>query len=142
MPLKEVKIHKLTVQRVMSYGPCAEYPESLVRELWAGRRSLKPAEVLDLDIPDEHKRWLLLRDGVIPQRIMREWACRCAARALTRERKAGRTPHPDSLHAIRVARAWCRGRATDEGLSAAESAAKSAESAAWSAAKSAAESAA
>jgi hypothetical protein len=79
---------------------------------------------------------------------LRLFACDCASRALTAERKAGREPDEHSWRAIIVSRRYANGEATLKELSAARSAARSAaesaagsaaESAAWSAAGSAAE---
>jgi len=76
-------------------------------------------------------------------RVLREWACWCATRALEHERAAGREPDPRSWAAVDVALKYARGEATTYELAIAESAAWSAswstayyaaESAAWSAA--------
>ena len=49
----------------------------------------------------------------------RLFAADCAERALEGERSAGREPDPRSWEAVRVARAFARGRASDEDLDAA-----------------------
>ncbi len=71
--------------------------------------------------------------------ILREWACDCAERALTREREAGRETDPRSWEAIAVARRYNKGEATKEELAAAWDAAWDA---AWAAAGDAARAAA
>ncbi len=50
--------------------------------------------------------------------LLHEFACWCAERALKAERAAGREPAPASWRAIKVKRAWLRGQATDDELSA------------------------
>ena len=90
---------------------------------------------------------LVRRLGGWNERNARLFAADCAARALRMEQKAGRSVDPRSKNAIKVARAFANGKATDAERSAARSAAWSgarsaAESAAWSAAESAARSAA
>ena len=84
-------------------------------------------------------------------RVLREWACWCATRALEHERAAGQEPDPRSWAAVDVALKYAREKATTYELAIAESAAWSAAGyavgyaacyAAESAAKSEAESAA
>ena len=53
------------------------------------------------------------------QRIARLFACDCATRALRRERRAGREPDKRSWEAIRVARLYAEGKATNQELIAA-----------------------
>lgn len=56
-------------------------------------------------------------------RVLHEFACWCAERALTRERAVGREPDQRSWQAIRVKREWLAGLATDDELDDAEKAA-------------------
>jgi hypothetical protein len=56
-------------------------------------------------------------------RVLFEFACQCAERALTQEREAGREPHKDSWKAIQARRDWLVGKISDEELKAAQSAA-------------------
>ena len=60
-------------------------------------------------------------------RVLREFACDCAERALLREREAGREPDPRSWAAVEAARRFARGEATAEELDAARDAARDAE---------------
>ena len=53
------------------------------------------------------------------ERIARLFACDCAARALWRERRAGREPDKRSWKAINVARRYAKGKATKQELTAA-----------------------
>jgi hypothetical protein len=50
--------------------------------------------------------------GKLTPRLLREFACDCAERALLRAREAGREPDPRSWAAIEVARRFARGEAT------------------------------
>ena len=65
--------------------------------------------------------------------VLHEFACRCAEDALA----LVDSPDPRSVAAIRVRRAWLRGEATDEELSAARAASAAARAAAWYAANAA-----
>lgn len=62
-------------------------------------------------------------------KVLHEFACWCAERALKKERKAGREPDKRSWNAIKVKRLWLKGKATKEESDAASDAAWSA---AWS----------
>ena len=57
----------------------------------------------------------------------RLFACDCAHRALMRERRAGREPDERSWNAVRVARAFARGKASEQERAAAWAAAWAAE---------------
>ena len=95
----------------------------------------------DTDKQVSQKRRLLRYKNI--ERELRLFACDCAERALKRERKAKREPDKRSREAVRVARLFAHGKATQKELSAAWGAAASAaSSAAWGAAASAARSAA
>jgi len=77
-------------------------------------------------------------------RTARLFACDCAARALRRERRAGREPDKRSWEALRVARLYAEGKATNQELIAAGVAAGYAWTAtdvAWTAGKAAAKAA-
>src|SRR5690606_30188392 len=51
--------------------------------------------------------------AVNAERELRLFACECAERALRRERECGREPDPRLWEAVRVARAFAHGQATD-----------------------------
>ena len=53
---------KITVEMVMAEHR-EEYPEERIRELWAGRESLSPEEVAELDIPILDRAWIILEVG-------------------------------------------------------------------------------
>ena len=141
---------KITAEMVLSWGPCAEptnYRDPKVLASLTGGESLSVCDVLRLPIPGADRLWVVLREGVLPALVLREFAAMCAAIRLEAERDAGREPDPRSWAAVDVALRHAAGEATDEELSAARSAARSAaglavgwaaRSAAWSAAESAA----
>ena len=83
-------------------------------------------EIIDAPIPWMDRLWVLVR-VIDDDRMWREYACDCADRALIRERNAGREPDARSWRAIEVARAYARGEASEEELSAACAAARDAE---------------
>jgi hypothetical protein len=120
----------VTVSDIMDARPCSDYPRSRVDKLWAGRESLTPREIAALEIQVQDRLWALIKcclDG----RQRRLFACECAERALT----LIDNPDPRSVEAIRVARAYAVGEATDQQLAAARA---EAWDAAWDAASSAA----
>lgn len=70
---------EITVAEMMGFGPCSDYPESRVVELWAGRDTLTPIEIAALDIPVDARSWALsqllgLHDPtrVVARRIVRD----------------------------------------------------------------------
>lgn len=132
----------VTVDRVLSWGPCDRYTDddaALLRSLLP-EEGLTPLEVCDLaEVPVQDRLWALLREEILPARVLRLLACRWAEGALLRERAAGREPDQRSWAAIEVSSRYARGEATPEELSAAWAAAlaaalAAAEYAAWAAA--------
>jgi hypothetical protein len=110
----------ITVELVMSWGPCDDYPESRVRDLFGD--GLTPLQVCDLDIPAKDRLWLLLREEVIEARELRLLACRWAERVAPLYDSA----HPEDpacRNTIAVVRRYALGEATDDELVAAEAAA-------------------
>ena len=80
-----------------------------------------------------------LAGPVDASRVLREFACDCAERALLRERAAGREPGPGSWAAVDVSRRYARGETTPTELAVARDAARAAAWAvAWDAARAAA----
>jgi hypothetical protein len=49
----------ITVDTMMSYGPCEHYPRSRVLGLWAGREALTAQQVAKLKIPAQDRIWAL-----------------------------------------------------------------------------------
>jgi hypothetical protein len=72
----------LTVAEIMALGPCEAYPESRVLELWQGKNSLTALEILSLDIPPEDRLWVMMRNGVLPDGTLRQFANTTADRAV------------------------------------------------------------
>src|SRR3990167_4552171 len=101
------RLRRITVSRIMSWGPCPDWTSERVVAVFGGRRSLTPLEVLGLtSVSPDDRLWVVLRDGFIPARELRLIACWCAERALKRERAAGCEPDPSSWAAVRVARRY------------------------------------
>lgn len=111
------------------------YSREEVLRLLEGKTELTIDEIIDLNISSDDKLWLLLREELLPAKLLHEFAIWCAETALARAKIT------DEVYwdALRVKRAWLAGKATDEEL---EAAWKAVLGAAWeSAAEFAAESA-
>lgn len=77
-------------------------------------------DVLDLeDVSMRDKLWLVLRVAFLPDKLLHEFACRCAEWALS----LVDSPDPRSFEVIRVKRRWIAGEATDSELDFAQAAA-------------------
>ena len=50
----------VTVKDIMDLGPCDDYTEERVTELWDGREALSFEEIRELDIPIEDIGWAIL----------------------------------------------------------------------------------
>lgn len=112
---------RLSVDDVMSMGPCDDYPRARVVKLWAGREALTAREIGALGIPATDRVWVLAR--MLSDREARLWACDIAEAALARHwRSDDRRPH----EAVRVARLYAVGHATKAELDAARAAARDA----------------
>jgi hypothetical protein len=107
----------ITLDQVMAWEGC--YPQERIEELFAGRKVLTIEDVFNLDIPAEHKLWVLLREELIPAPVLHEFACRMAEQAL----QLISDPDPRSVAAIAAKRAWLKGEITNEQLSEAREAA-------------------
>ena len=128
-----------SVGDVVLWGPCSEYTERRIEELFAGRETLSAEEIFELDIPAKDKLWTVLREEMLPADMLHEFACWVAAIESHREREKGREPDPRSWKAVSTKWAWLKGEATDEELAAGAAAAGAvagvaAEAAAWAAA--------
>jgi hypothetical protein len=144
-----VEAKTVTVEDVLKRNPC--YPESRMREIYAGRADWTALQIIQeigpkFNIPPADLLWTVLDESLIDARSLRLLACAFAESALLAERAAGHEPDARSFAAVEVSRKFAVGEATAKDLSAARSAAWSAarsaaRSAAWSAARSAAESA-
>ena len=126
----------------VSWGPCwLETAEGRRRLRYYAKKKERwtALDILKLRAESaEDKLWAVLRQELLDDDVLSEFACRCAERALSRVEY----PDPRSIAAIAAKRAWMRGEKTAEDLRAAESAAWAAAWAAESAAARAAASAA
>lgn len=133
-----MRILRVTVESVMSWEPCEDYPEELVRKLFGRKKYLTARQILDLDIPAQDRLWPVLRPKLLPEKLLHEFACDIAEYALKQEREAGREPDERSWEVVRIKRLWIHGEASDEELDAARDAAwaarDAARAAAWDAA--------
>jgi len=124
----------ITVDDVMSYGPCKPWTRELVAAFGDG---LTPLEVSQLDVPTDDLLWLLLREEYIDQRTRQLLACRWAEDVLP----IWDAQYPDDgrpRETIAVGRRFANGEATAKELSVACAAATAAWNAAWNAARNAA----
>ena len=126
----------VSINQVMGWRPCPDYPQKRITELFAGKEFLSWEDVFALNIPTEDKLWALLREDFIPTRDLHLLACDFAEKVLHL------TGDPRCAEAIRVKRLWVDGKATDGELAAARdaawAAAWAARDAAWAAARDAA----
>jgi hypothetical protein len=124
---------RVSVDTVMSWGPCDTYTHRKVTKLFAGRKTVSALNVLDMKIPDTDKCWAAVRPELLTDSQLHEVGLRYAERLLTAERGAGREPDPRSWAVLEVKRRWLKGEATDEELRKAASAAWAARAAWWTA---------
>jgi hypothetical protein len=109
----------VTLEQVLSWKPC--YDREKILWLSRGKTELTVGEIIDLKfVPVENKFWLLLREEIIPARILHEFAIWCAEIALTKDNVTDER----SWNALKVKRLWLDGKATDKELDAASDAAK------------------
>lgn len=132
MKIKELlELPRVTLDEFLSFKPCWLDDEKGRRRLrYYARKLGGSADALEIlalrRIPAEDRLWAVLRAEFIPDRILHEFACRCAEDALSRIDN----PDPRSINAIAVKRRWIAGEATDEELAAARAAAETAADAA------------
>lgn len=121
---------KITREQLRRWGAC--YEDEKIATL-VSAEGLTPLEIAALDIPEEDRLWVLLRDDVVPARELRLLACGWAEAAC---RKSG-WDDQRSLAAIAVARRFAVGEASEAELVEARLAAWDARSEAWSTSRSA-----
>lgn len=71
---------KLTVDQVMSYGPC--YKAEKIEALFAGREAIALHDVAEMDIPGKDKVWLFCQKDVLSVGAMRKWLETIVTRAI------------------------------------------------------------
>ena len=65
----------LTVDEIMSWKPCEDYPRSRIVELFSGRDQITPVDVLKMDIPHLDKLWAVLRSEIFRDIDLQFMAC-------------------------------------------------------------------
>ena len=90
-----------------------------IKKLFAGREALSAIDILELDIPNNEKLRAVLREELIPARILHLLAVEFARAALVREREAGREPDERCWRALDVKLAWLDGKASSKELNSA-----------------------
>jgi hypothetical protein len=73
----KMELKMITVEMVREWEPCYE-PTKIVPEDWTGT----VLDVLDLDISIDDKFWVVLRDELLPERLLREFARWCALQVI------------------------------------------------------------
>ena len=116
----------VTYEQFLTFKPCwlcDEEGRQKLQEIGSRKAEWTAIDILHLDeVSKEERLWAVLRKEFIDAKILHEFACRCAERALSWIAN----PDPQSIKAIAVKRKWIAGKATDKELSAAERAAYSA----------------
>ena len=133
------KMKRYTIKGILAWNPCERYTEEYLRELMGRRESVSLIEILAADVLAEDAVWAACH--AMNDRQRRHFACDCAESVLHLAND------PRSSEAVRVARLYADGRATDDELAAAWAAARdaardAARAAAWAAAWAAASAAA
>jgi len=108
----------VTAEQILSWSPCPEYPESRVRQLVGA--GVTPRQVAEADLPAEDRYWVLCH--LLSPEDQRLLAAAVAERALM----AAGVTDSRSWEAIRVARLFAMGEATEAELDAAWAAADAA----------------
>lgn len=103
----------ITYSQLLSYDPCWSHSA-------AGRKRLQyysnklggKANALDIlrlrRVPASDRLWAVLREDLIPAKLLHEFGCWCADEAL----KLIDNPDPRSMEAVRAKRQWLRGEIT------------------------------
>ena len=60
----------VTIPDVISFDPCNSDSVANIELLFAGREAINVFDVLDMQIPLEHKMWLILRPELIDQEAL------------------------------------------------------------------------
>jgi len=134
------KMKRYTIKDILAWNPCERYTEESLRKMMGWKKSVSLIEILVANILlDEDAVWAACK--AMSDRQRRHFACDCAESVLHLSND------PRSSEAVRVARLYADGRATDDELAAAWAAARdaardAARAAAWAAAWAAASAAA
>lgn len=120
---------KITVNKIMSLSPCARYTRERVMELWAGRKSITPEELLALPISAEDRIWAACR--VFPKQVIKRWLDTIVTRAIKQHALRCGIPSVETW-----AKKWLSGKDRTEksaGAAAEAAAEEAARSAVWAA---------
>ena len=140
-------MRSITYEEFLEFDPCYlrnREKKALMDSIARRKKRWTALDILGLEeIPDEDKLWCVLREELIDEKTLHEFACVCAERALRRVEN----PDPRSVAAIEAKRAWIKGEISDAELAAARDAAwvaarDAARGAAWAATMDAASAAA
>ena len=116
----------VTYEQFLTFDPCwlvSEKGRRKLQKIGSRKTEWTAIDVLNLDeVSKKDRLWTVLREEFIDAKILHEFACRCAERALSWIAN----PDPWSINAIAVKRKWIAGKTTDRVLSAAEYAVRSA----------------
>ena len=119
-----MELPTITYSQLLLYDPCWSHSA-------AGRKRLQyysnklggKANALDIlrlrRVPAGDRLWVVLREDLIPAKLLHEFGCWCADEAL----KLIDNPDPSSVEAVRAKRQWLRGEITDAALERARAAA-------------------
>lgn len=108
-------MQSITVQQVLDWGPCGTYTDGLVEDLFAGRKTLTGLDILDLDIPQADKLWVLLRKEFIGELQLDILACTFAGRAADMF-EALNSGNNRIRHAIDAKYSWIEGLTSSQAL--------------------------
>ncbi|HUM43319.1 MAG TPA: hypothetical protein PKI14_10255 [Fervidobacterium sp.] len=111
----------VTIDQMMSWRP--GYSREELLELLQGKTELTVAEIINSNvISTEDKLCLLLREEILPAKVLHEFTLWCAETTLIETNVTNKT----SWNALKVKRLWLEGKATDDELNAARKAAQAA----------------
>jgi len=136
---------RFTVQNILDFNPCSEYTEEKIAQLFKAvgcKKYVTVGKLFEANIPHEDFLWLILRPEFIPEKQLHEIAIWCAEKIAM---PIWEKYYPDDKrpqNAIKVKKAWLKGKATSEELAAVWAAGEAAARAAVWAGKAAARAAA
>jgi len=111
--LGEIDVKRITVDQMLSLPWSYDYEDEDIRGLFSGKESLSALDLLqDGNLPPEDKLQLVLREELLDDPILHDFACRCAEDAL----KLLDNPDPRCVAAVAAKRTWLRGEMSDEEL--------------------------
>jgi len=109
---------RYTIKDILAWDPCERYTEESLKKMMGRKKSVSLIEILAADISDEDAVWAACK--AMSDRQRRHFACDCAESVLHPSND------PRSSEAVRVARLYADGRATEDELDAARDAARAA----------------